>query len=271
MSVYMQTVFNKTCDLSDWEIPDIRRIMKDELHLRDDFYVNKERKHWEWAMGFRALEKYGYLKKNHVALGIGSGHEAIMYALTNNVHYVIGTDIYGNGTFSEKEADGSVFTDPSKFCNFSYEKDRLLIQEMDACNLAFNDNAFDILFSFSSLEHFGKSDKIKSAMRNAYRVLKSGGVYVLCVDYAFRYDGNLERDKRADLEGEILTRKDVQDLILGAAPFILKEEIQYDVGKMINLFDIHTRTSESGNVIPHIHLKSNDLYFTSLLLVLFKE
>lgn len=264
-------MFNKTCSPADWEIPEISRIMKDELHLRDDFLINIERKHWEWAMGFHALEKYDYLKKNHVALGIGSGHEAIMYALTNHIHYVIGTDIYGNGTFAEKEADGSVFTDPSKFCNFPYEKDRLLIQEMDACTLAFNDNAFDILFSFSSLEHFGKSDKIKSSIQNAYRVLKPGGVYVLCVDYAFRYDGNLNRDERADLEGEILTREDVQELILGAAPFRLKDEVQYDVDELINLYDMRTQTATSGNTTPHIHLKVNDMYFTSLMLVLFKE
>lgn len=266
----MSVTFNKTCSPVDWEIPEIRRIMKDELHLRSDCFTHIERKHWEWAMGFHALEKYNYLKSDHIALGIGSGHEAIMYALTNHLGYVIGTDLYGNGEYIGSEADRRIFKDPSQFCDFPYPKNRLLIQEMNACNLTFNDNAFDILFSFSSLEHFGKSDNIKTAIKEAYRVLKPGGIFVLSVDYAFRYEGNLNRDKRTNLEGELLTKDDVQEFILETAPFFLKEDIQYEVDELINIYDITTGTTESGNSSPHIHLKANDMYFTSLMLILFK-
>ena len=73
--------------------------MTGELHLPSDIHLRKERKHWEWAMGFYAFQHYGSLSPSKSALGIACGHEAIMYALTNHLRSVTGIDLYGETRF----------------------------------------------------------------------------------------------------------------------------------------------------------------------------
>src|SRR5262249_20664324 len=157
------------CAAADWEDPDLRRIMAGELGLRGDFFERRERKHWEWAVGFRALEEYGYLGPDRLALGLACGHEAFMYALTNHVKLVVGTDLYGQPA-CQAEADPGILRDAARFAPLPFRRDGLLIRGMDATRIDFADGLFDIVFSFSSLEHFGNDARIRRAMREAYRV-----------------------------------------------------------------------------------------------------
>ncbi len=265
-------IFNKTCCENDWEYDWFRDITINELCHPDYYLIEKERKLWEWVMGFKALREYGYMKKDKIALGIGCGYEPIMYVLAKYLKMVIGTDLYGQTSFRNNEASDDILKDPSSKCSFPYDKNSLLIRSMDACSIDFASNSFDILFSFSSLEHFGTTQNILESMKHSYRVLKKGGIYVIALDYIFKYPGQYkERDKRSGQNNEFFTREEVEYLIKESG-FHTKEKINYDVDEshITNIYDVYTALSTTGKRTPHIYLKCDDYYFTSLFLALFK-
>jgi SAM-dependent methyltransferase len=148
---------------------------------------------------------------------------------------------------------------------------------MDATDIDFADNQFDILFSFSSVEHFGTDDRILRAMREAHRVLKPGGIYALSVDYAYqspprRWWRPTARRRRRGLPGELFTREEVVELLIRAADFQIVQDIAFDVppDEITNVYEVATGRSSTGNVYPHIHLHADGYLFSSLFLALFK-
>jgi SAM-dependent methyltransferase len=54
---------------------------------------------------------------------------------------------------------------------------------MDGRRLAFQDGAFDIAYSLSSIEHFGGVPGARAAVEEMARVLRPGGVLVLATEY----------------------------------------------------------------------------------------
>lgn len=270
--------FNKACDRADWEHPDIARIMTACLGLPEDIAERKERKHWEWAISLLALERYGYLDHAKTALGLGCGHELVMFSLANLMGKVVATDLYGETPFHALEASVDVLSDPARFCPFPYATDRLEVRKMDARAIDFPDEHFDVVFSFSSLEHFGADRDVVTAMREAHRVLRTGGIYVMSVDYIYREPWPaLPRRLRWRGAGEYLTEREVRRLLLDRAGFRIDQEIRFEVAETMNsnLYDVLRKRSLGKSLYPCTHL----LYqipgfrrylFTSLSLVLFK-
>lgn len=266
--------FNKFCDPADFADPAIQKLMRDELNLPHDFVTQQSRKNWEWAVGLRALKDYGYLQPNYRALGLGAGHEAVLFALTNHIQLVVATDIYGEGKFSGGEGTASMLRDPAKLCDFPYKKDRLLALKMDACNLGFGDNSFDILFSFSSIEHFGNAGRIRSCIQEAYRVLRPGGIFVVALDTIYREPSiKLPRPLRPGKAGEFFTSQDIQNLVLNAAPFKLRQPLNMAVDPKheTNIYDALRHRPAGTDIHPHIHLEFLGWYFSSFMMILFKD
>jgi len=56
------------------------------------------------------------------------------------------------------------------------------VQVMDGTNISFEDNTFDVVFSYSSIEHFGSKDAAAKTMQEIERVLKPGGVLSLTTE-----------------------------------------------------------------------------------------
>ncbi|MGI8922144.1 MAG: class I SAM-dependent methyltransferase [Solirubrobacteraceae bacterium] len=168
--------YAKLCDLRDFEDPALRSAIAELIPERDlDSHI--ERKVWEYAMVVLFLEDVGRLHDGTEALSVGAGDERILFWLANRLGRVVATDIYGQGTFAEpgREADSSMLTNPASHAPYPYREDHLEVRWMDARELDFADESFDVVFSVSSIEHFGSPRDVSRAAAEIGRVLRPGG------------------------------------------------------------------------------------------------
>lgn len=144
--------------------------------------TSRERKHWEWAIGMLALKKAGKIDTNCIFLGIGSGTEAPVFYLTNHAKYVFCTDLYTITSKWKKIASSDMLTSPDFFAPGQFNRKRLGVQIMSGTDLHFEDNTFDAIFSYSSIEHFGGKKAVLECMKEIERVLKPGGVVSIATE-----------------------------------------------------------------------------------------
>lgn len=175
----------KLCDVEDFSDAGLLAATADILPERDPAR-HAERKVWEFAMLALFLESERLLDDATEALAVGAGNERILYWLANRLGRVVATDVYGQGPFANKEAGHQMLTDPDAFAPFAYRRDRLEVRWMDARSLDFDDEAFDVVFSLSSIEHFGAPDEIARAAAEIGRVLRPGGVAFVATEFLVR-------------------------------------------------------------------------------------
>jgi SAM-dependent methyltransferase len=162
----------KLCDLSDFDDPDVRQRIRSIVPGNDE-QAELRRKFWEYAMLTLFLEDVGKLAEPTEALSVGAGHEEVLFWLTNRIGRVVATDIYGEGTFVE--ANDAMLTDPASYAPYPYREERLDVRHMDGRQLDFEDASFDVVFSLSSIEHFGSTRDVQQAAREIGRVVRPGG------------------------------------------------------------------------------------------------
>jgi SAM-dependent methyltransferase len=162
----------KFCDLPDFDDPVIRERIRDIVPGHEP-EAELRRKFWEYALLTLFLDDVGRLHEQTEALSVGAGHEEVLFWLANRLGRVVATDIYGEGTFAE--ADDKMLTNPASFAPYPYREDRLEVLHMDARRLEFPDESFDVVFSLSSIEHFGTTDEVARSAREIGRVLRPGG------------------------------------------------------------------------------------------------
>ncbi len=173
----------KLCDVRDFDDPALRARIRDIVPGHEP-PAEVRRKFWEYAMLTLFLEDVGKLDDEADVLSVGAGHEEVVFWLANRVGRVVATDVYGEGGFADGEADAGMLTNPDAFAPYEYRRDRLEVLKMDARSLAFPDRTFDVVFSLSSIEHFGAPWDIARASREIGRVLRPGG-YAFVVTESF--------------------------------------------------------------------------------------
>jgi SAM-dependent methyltransferase len=175
----------KLCDLRDFSDPRLLASVRSILPERDPV-THVERKVWEFAMLAMFMEDVGRLSEGTSALSVGAGDERIAFWLANRIGRVVATDVYGQGSFSGNEADPSMLEDPRAHAPFPYREDRLEVMWMDGRELAFDDATFDVVFTLSSIEHFGSPADVAAAAAEIGRVLKPGGHAVVVTECLLR-------------------------------------------------------------------------------------
>ena len=189
----MAFALNRVVKLEDFEEPvvrdAIREIFAREAAMAPEFPTGQEhRKQWEVAMAVLALRDGGVLRPDAEVLGIGAGSEATLFWLTNYVRRVFATDLYADPGTWIGTAPPTMLTNPGSAWNGPWNPRRLVVQHMDACELAYEDETFDGIFSSGSIEHFGGLERIGIAMDEAFRVLKPGGTASFSTEFLVEGD-----------------------------------------------------------------------------------
>ncbi|MBN2006008.1 MAG: methyltransferase domain-containing protein [Anaerolineae bacterium] len=249
--------FCKICDIRDWQDEEFLSIL-DELQLSFG-RERQHRKHWEFGWAIKGLRALGCLTPDAMALGVGAGHEHPMYYLANVIQKVHATDIYGTGDFVETDSSANMLIHPEKYAPFPYREDHLVTQYMDGCDLKYPDAVFDIVFSFSSIEHFGGHKAASRSMKEMARVLKPGGVLALTTELVLN---NLSHS-------EFFLADEVQSFLVKPSGLQLLEDIDFTISPSL-MNDPVDLATEHLTKFPNIVCKVGNHLFTSVLLFLRK-
>ncbi|AKB55419.1 methyltransferase [Methanosarcina sp. A14] len=276
---------NKICAMADWDDPELLEMMKDVLNLDIGKYPElletRHRKHWEWAIGMLAMKKAGKMDNNCNFLGIGSGSEAPVFYLTNHAKYVFSTDLYTITSRRWKEANTDMLTNPERFAPSQFNRKRLGVQIMSGTNIHFDDNTFDAVFSYSSIEHFGGKDAAAKSMKEIERVLKPGGVASIATEiFVCPESRELYRERkihcqfplrlfrRYSIFSEMFTHEELEQYLLASTNMKPLWPIDYSVEKSDLERAVNYPNSKTDKV--HIFLNLKGILWGSIHIALVK-
>jgi SAM-dependent methyltransferase len=249
----------KLCELvnpAKWTDPEWMRFLEEMRHEPTD-PAKMHRKGYEWAQAIYGLSKLGKLE-GAKCLGVGTGHEPIIYWLANNTHHVTATDLFDKSSYwakgNAREADPSIINNPEAFAPFPYAKERLKVMRMNGLKLEFADNEFDVVFSLSSIEHFGGHRQSAIAMQEIARVLKPDGVAAIATELILN-DSN---------HSEYFTLSDLIEFVVKPAGMPLVQLPVFELPGCV--LENPTVIPDEKHFRPQIILKENGVVFTSVML-----
>jgi len=250
---------NALCHTDVWDNPEWRGHSRALGLAQEPGYYH--RKAWEWTQCVYGLERLGTLGAATRVLGVGAGHECVLYYLANRSALTVATDLYaGDFTTSHAaEADPTFLRDPQRFAPFPYETDHLRALPADGCALPFRSGSFDVVYSLSSIEHFGGHARAADAMREIRRVLRPGGV--ACVATELIIDGGRHP--------EYFTWDDLEQWVIRPSGMVLAEELNPSLPPQ-RYIDDPVRLPEEYLRTPHVVLALGKWRFTSVCIFLIK-
>jgi len=219
------------------------------------------RKAWEWTQCVYGLERLGALGPTKRALGVGAGHERVLYYLANRTEVMVATDLYAGDftTSPAEEADSAFLHEPERFAPFAYYRDHLLGLPADGCHLPFRTGTFDVVYSLSSIEHFGGHERASQAMREMCRALCPGGV--ACVATELVLEGGAHP--------AYFSLEDLQRYVVKPSGMALVEPLS-ERRPPQDLLDDPVKLPDEYLRVPHIVLQDGPWKFTSVCLFMVK-
>ena len=231
------------------------------LRLVSTNLADLHRKTFEITQTVYGLRLLGGLKGGEDILGVGVGHEFLVYWLSNHCASITGTDLYKGDWTSQnaKEGDPSVLDDPDNYApGFPYQKERMSFLRMDGRRLEFEDNSFDHVYSLSSIEHFGGNQGTAKAMAEMGRVLKPGGYACIATEMIL----NGERHK------EFFLPEELAEYVVAASGLKLIQAPEFRLPRVA--LDNPSLLPAENDYRPHLVLEEKGVRFTSVYLFLQK-
>ncbi len=246
---------NRLCYVEDWENDEIKETISS---LRQHFPEIIARKDWEWALAVIAMRRFSKLNTNSKAIGIASAYEPLIFYLANNVNHVYATDLYDNSKFSYTQSDFP--ENPAKYAPFPYKEDTLTVLRMDATNLGFQSDTFDIAFSISSIEHFGGKNHSGAlrCLKEIERVLKPEGIAVITTEYILNDKEHREFFNRRTINDHLINNLQKLRLVEPLDLRITTKTLDTAMGIHDTVDKIHPH---------HILVRYGDMLLTSIMLV----
>jgi ubiquinone/menaquinone biosynthesis C-methylase UbiE len=187
---FTQTQLIELVNPRKWLDPEWRKLQV-SLRIVNLSFQGMHRKTFEWVQTLFGCSSLGRLGDGHRFLGVGCGHEPIVYWLSNHSQEMVATDLY-EGDWTRKEGDPTVLENNFSYAPFEFNPKKLKFLKMDARDLLFKDETFDVVFSISSVEHFGGHQESARAAREMARVLKPGGLLVIATEVILNQKNHAE-------------------------------------------------------------------------------
>jgi SAM-dependent methyltransferase len=248
------------CELANpakWDNPEWLEMLR-SLGLSDD-KLAMHRKPYEFTQFLYGCRRLGVLREDAAFLSVGAGHELILYWLANHVRRVVATDMY-EGVWQglcAREGDPAVLHDPDQFAPFPYRRECLTFMKMDGRALEFEAGAFDVVYSLSSIEHFGGLDGAKQTIYEMARVLKPGGILGLATELVI--SGPPHEETFQSHEIAALVRHSGLELVEPIDELVYRRYTTTPVDALVNPYQA-----------PHMLVRMNDTIFTSVMIFLRK-
>lgn len=264
---------NELTNPDKWTDPEWLRVhLELETYSVDKhcFSRNREmayRKGWEWTQALYGLELLGAINPGAKALGVGAGHEPVLFFLTDHIAEVVGTDLYGNAEWSKaggKEADKTILENAARYCPRPFDRSRLTLMMMDGTRLQFPDSSFDFVWSLSSIEHFGSHEAARQSVREMGRVTRPGGFVVIATEFII--------GPKRKSHPEYFSRADFDKFVLHAHPQLAPiQPMNYSLPPADCLAEpIKVGTGDVHRIRHHIVLDDGVVQWTSAM-VFFKK
>jgi SAM-dependent methyltransferase len=250
------------CELANpakWDNPEWLALLR-SLASAPVEKAQMHRKAYELTQTIFGLQRLGKLTDVARILSVGAGHEPILYWLANHAGTVVATDLY-EGEWQSKfsrEGDPGVLENPATFAPFPYRRERLSFMRMDGSRLGFVDRSFDVVYSLSSIEHFGGVDGARQSVAEMARVLATGGVLALATEWCVR----------GTAAGEVFSPDEVRRII-DHPSLRLVQPIDDRVWDRYDTPPVDLRVDRFQS--PHMLLKHDDAIFTSVFVFLEKR
>ena len=244
------------CELANpakWDNPEWTSLLASLKTMPVD-KMSMHRKGYEFAQLLFGLTRLGRITPGARVLSVGAGHEAPLYWLANRAGLVVATDMYDSSWRDAwaGEGDARVLARPADYAPFPYREDALVFLKMDGRRLAFRPATFDIVYSLSSIEHFGGLAGAIEALDDMARVLKPGGLLVLATEYCLSGPPHHEAFQPAEV-AQLLSRPGLRLV----EPLDERVHARYDLAAV----DIQRNPYQT----PHMAVRDGDTVFTSVV------
>jgi SAM-dependent methyltransferase len=156
------------------------------------------RKDWEIEMALKTLHDLGAAHPNANIIGVGAGSERTIFELANaqSAALVTASDIYNDAGDWDGWHGKKFLQNPHAYApaGLPYDRERVAAMHVDMCDMPFDDEVYDAVFSSGSIEHVGKSgifdtEAISKAAREIGRVLKPGGIASISTEFKVSGEG----------------------------------------------------------------------------------
>ncbi len=227
---------NQICDISDWRDGRMLTLLTE---LGEPVRIH--RKAWECGKCLAGLERLGAIRPDARALSVGAGAERPLFYLANHIERMVATDIYLN-------QDGlwgwgaDFMNDPTKYAPFPFRREGLEVHDMSGLELKFPDASFDIVYTLSSIEHFGGHEAATTAMREMARVTKPGGVACIVSELLLS----------TEVAPDFFTLPDVREYLVEASDLkLIEPDIDLRISESLLAYPSHMGT-DPPDASPHI-------------------
>lgn len=141
------------------------------------------RKWWEWDYLAEVAENLDLMGPGRRVVGLGVGHEPLIFYFASRGCDVLATDLYAGDT-AWAEARFATAQAVHAASPIPYDIDKVRLENADMRELPCADGEMDFAWSCSSIEHVPTLSDLFKVMHELYRVLKPGGHALLTTEWS---------------------------------------------------------------------------------------